>query len=88
MPVKGGVDGELTGTVYPFVVGLKEGPNRLHLCGKGTTHRIIPMVGPTTGVWLEVSEPSGELEPNIVLIPLDNVAFIAKPMFLIEKPPG
>lgn len=86
MPEKGGVAGELTGTVYPFVVGLKEGPRPLHLCGAGTTYRIIPMLGPTTDVWLEVSEPSGELEPNKILIPLDNVAFIAAPMFLCEEP--
>jgi len=78
--VPGGIEGEFQGRVYPVVIGLKSGPRPLHMCGKGTSWH-------EDGKWLFVSEPSGvEGAPNLIQIPLDNVAFIAAPMFLIETP--
>lgn len=81
-PVSGGIEGEFQGRVYPVVIGLKAGPRTLHLCGDGTTRRYD-----TTRGLLVVSEPSGTGTTNLLEIPLENVAFVASPMFLIENPP-
>ncbi len=87
MTVKGGMEEEFDGIVYPLVVGIKAGPRSLHMFGARSTYKFIYPVG-AVGAFLEVSEPTGEEgEPNIVLIPQENVAFIAKPMFLIKDPP-
>jgi len=81
MPQKGGVEGEFDGILYPFVVGLKEGPRRLHLCGSGTISRV-------DGDNLVVEEPSGVPgKPNTLTIPLSNVAFMAENFFLVSDPP-
>lgn len=80
MPLeKGGIEGEFQGRVYPVVIGLKAGPRTLHYCAEGTKWH-------EDGAWLIVTEPDGGGGENLIQIPLDNVAFIAKPMFLIEKP--
>ena len=79
-PVKGGIEGEFEGRVYPFVLGLKSGPKTLHLCGEGTTYD-------NKDGWVTVREPDGSGGENYVRVPLDNVAFIAHPMFLIVDPP-
>lgn len=82
-PVAGGIEGEFQGRVYPVVIGLKAGPRTLHLCGEGTTHE-IKRIGDQE--YLIVTEPSGAGAPNLLWIPLENVAFIGQPMFLIETP--
>jgi hypothetical protein len=78
-PVSGGIEGEFKGRVYPVVIGLKAGPSPMHYCGEGTTWE-------ANAEWVIVTEPSGGPVPNTIHIPRDNVAFIAAPMFVIEKP--
>ena len=78
--VKGGIEGEFEGRVYPVVVGLRSGPRLLHMFGEGTTWVVV-------GQELCVKEPSGDGGMNELHVPLDNVAFVAKPMFLAENPP-
>jgi len=75
--IKGGIEGEFTGRVYPLVIGLKEGPRRLHLCGAGTTWAF-------EGTNLVVKEPSGDGKVNTLHVPLGNMAFVAERMFLVD----
>ena len=76
--VKGGIEGEFDGRVYPVVIGLKAGPCLLHYCGEGTTWS-------QNDAWLNVFEPNGTGGKNELHIPLENVAFIGAPFFVIEK---
>lgn len=80
-PVTGGIEGEFTGRVYPLVIGLKTGPRTMHFCGDGTTYVVRQLGGFPV---LEVSEPTKEGKPNLLIVPYENVAFIAEPMFVIE----
>jgi len=78
-PVAGGIEGEFQGRVYPVVIGLKAGPSLMHYFGKGTKWH-------EDGAWLIVEEPDGNGGFNHTQIPQENVAFIAQPMFVIQKP--
>ena len=80
-PVTGGIEGEFTGRVYPLVIGLKTGPRTMHLLGQGTTYQVRQLGGFPV---LEVSEPTKDGKPNLLIVPYENVAFIAEPMFVIE----
>lgn len=77
--VKGGIEGEFEGRVYPFVVGLKAGPRTLHYLGEGTKWTI-------DGTFVTFHEPDGKGGSNILTVPIENVAFVGTPMFLAEKP--
>jgi hypothetical protein len=71
------------GKVFAHAVGLKAGPRKLMVSAEGTTHRI-------ENGFLVVEEPSGDpaTPTNTLTIPLDNVAFIATPLFLVNSPPA
>ena len=74
--MKGGIEGEFEGKVYPLVVGLKEGPRRIHMLGEGSTYEF-------SGGFLVATEADG----GTLRVPTENVAFVASPFFLIDNPP-
>ena len=74
--MKGGIEGEFEGKVYPLAVGLKEGQRRLHLLGEGLDYDIA------NGFLIATEADGGTLR-----VPLENLAFVAAPFILVVNPP-
>jgi len=75
---KGGMEGEFLGRVYPCVVGLRHGERLTHMFGEGTTYEWV-------GNKLLVMEPNGGGGTNTAEYPVDNVAYVCAPFFMVEK---
>jgi len=79
--MKGGIDGEFEGRVYPLAIGIKEGPRKLMLFGKGSSYNF------RDGFLVASEANEDETLGYGTRIPMDNVAFVASPFFLIDTPP-